>query len=232
MVRSTRRAGRSAAMANGRFSAGFQSRAFVTPLLAAFKLPSALLVFVVDLPQELLDALAAIDRLVVGEVEVGGEPQLQLDADLVAQVAARLLQGLAGVRALLVVAVHRPVDARLAQVGRHLDSGDGDQPDARVAHALGEELPEQLLDHLRHALGAVVGGHFSRSSSVSHPSSPSGCGSLPEPDDDSAPVRSCASKSGFCDQSEDISEYVSISISRLTISAMLPASRAHLSSTS
>src|SRR5205085_5338954 len=123
-----------------------------------------------------------------------------------------------------------PVHPRLAQIRGHLHTGDRHEPNPGIAHAARDQLAEKMLDHLRDALGPVVRGH-SRSSSFSQPGSRCS-GSSSSSRSGGSRDRSCASKSGFADQSPFISEYVSISISRLRISAMLPASRAHLSSTS
>src|SRR5213075_1478946 len=108
-----------------------------------------------------------------------------LGADLAAQEAAGVVETFRGVLALLGIAVDRPVDTRVAQIGRHLHAGDRHQPDPRIAHPAREDLAEQLLDHLRHALRPLVDAHGS---------------------------------SGLVRMSLCISEYVSISISRLTIS--------------
>src|SRR5262249_19700871 len=136
------------------------------------------------------------------------------------QKAARILEAFQSVLLLLGVAVDRPVDARLAQIGRHLHARDGHEPDPRIAHPPRKDFREQLL-HLRpDALRPIVGSH-SKSSSVRKPSSGSGSFSS-----------GVGSISGFWGNWIFISEMVSISISRFKISAMFPASRAHLSSTS
>src|SRR5437588_849526 len=181
----------------------WRTRLWITPRrTAGGRRPRAL--FVVHLTDELLDAFAAIDRLVVGEAQLRRDPQLELHADLVTEKPPGLVQAPPGMLALLGVAMHGPEHPRLAQVGRHLHPRDRYQPDAGVAHAAGEQLPEQLLDHLRHALGPVVAGH-SRSSSFSQPGSRSP-GSSSSSRSGGSRVRSCASKSGFWDQSAFISE--------------------------
>ena len=91
--------------------------------------------------------------------QLGRHPQLEMESDLAAEEAVGFLQPLRRLLALLGLAVHRPVDPRLAEVGRHLHAGDGDQPDARVAHAAGEELAEELLHQLPDALRPVVHAH-------------------------------------------------------------------------
>src|SRR5262245_47761036 len=103
MVSRMRLAPRSASTARGRFSAGFHCRGFFTPRFLAFTRTPArsrrtLLVFrairrafpparilFVDLAEQPLDAVPAVDRLVVGEVEIGDHPQAQGRAHFAAQ---------------------------------------------------------------------------------------------------------------------------------------------------
>src|SRR5438045_7858937 len=248
MVRRTRVALRSTSTARGRFSAGFHSRAFWTPRFLAFTTPPlasrcastslvlgdqwsrgiAPRILFVHLPQQLLDPVAPVDCLVVREAQLRDEAQPERRAHLPAQPASRRIDPARRLLAHVHLSVDGPVDPRLAQVGRHLHARDRHQPHARILQPAREELRQLLLHQLSHPLRPAVRRHgrsssrrYSRSaSSSSRRAAFSSAGS--------------GSRRGLSSTSPCSVEYVSISISRATISATPSAStsRTTLSSTS
>ncbi len=99
--------------------------------------------------EEGLDAHAAVDRLVVEELQLGRALGAHVGADALLKVAVGGAQArerlLAGLRA----AQHADEDPRMAQVGRRLDAGHRDEPDARILEGgdlLREHLAQGLID--------------------------------------------------------------------------------------
>ena len=66
---------------------------------------------------------------------------------------AALVRPAQRLRALRLVAEDAEEDARVAQVGRDLHAGDGDQADARILDLAQQELGDQLLQRLGDAVG-------------------------------------------------------------------------------
>ena len=87
-----------------------------------------------------LDAVVPLDALVVEELELRCPAQPQPPADLTAQERRRALERPRRLAPRLLVAERRVVDARVLQVGRHLDAGDGEEADARVVHLRAQQF--------------------------------------------------------------------------------------------
>jgi hypothetical protein len=94
----------------------------------------------VEVPKDLLDAIAALDRFVEKELQLGDAPEADPLPDLPAQKRGDTLEGAARFLARLLVAQGCVVDARLLQIGRDFDSGDGQEPDARILDDARQEI--------------------------------------------------------------------------------------------
>src|SRR5207237_6505515 len=81
----------------------------------------------------------ALDRRIVLEHQLGGSLQTQLVCDPRLEDGVRSLEAGERLRALALRAQHRHVHARVSEVRRRLDPGDGDEADPRVL-----ELPDPL----------------------------------------------------------------------------------------
>src|SRR6266540_3434031 len=108
---------------------------------------------------EFIDQLGHADpalyRRIVLEGQLWGsfEPQFTRDPRLQHRVSR--LQAGERLRALALRAEDGHEDARVPQVGRRLDSGHGDEPDARIlelSDSFGQHLPDRLVD-AAHSLG-------------------------------------------------------------------------------
>src|SRR5919204_1899847 len=97
----------------------------------------------------------ALDRRIVLERELRSAFQMQLASDARLQNGVRRLQGSDRLHSLPLRAEHRDEHARMAEIGRRLDAGDGDEADSWVLelpHSLRQDLPDRLVD-AAHALG-------------------------------------------------------------------------------
>ena len=96
-----------------------------------------------------LDAHAAVDRLVVEELELRRALDAHVGGHALLQAAVRGAQAGERVLALARPAQHADEDLGVAQVGRRLDAGHRDEPDARVLEGgdlLREHLAQGLVD--------------------------------------------------------------------------------------
>src|SRR6185369_367228 len=113
-------------------------------------------VFFPDVLQELLDALPAVDGLVVDEAQLGHEAQPQRLTQLPADESGGSLETRGGVGLGALVAVDRVVRRGLPQIGADLHSGECDEADARILETARGEAPQLLLDQLTHSLGTIM----------------------------------------------------------------------------
>src|SRR5256885_2052333 len=189
----------------------------------------------VNFPQQPFDAVSPVDGLVVCEVQLGQDAQPER-RELVAQVPPGRGKPLRRVLTDLVLSVHRPEDARLAQVGRHLHAGDGDETEPRILEAPREQLGEPLLEEMGDALGTIVRAHRPP------PSGPKSSSRRYSASASASSRAACSSDCGIGGGSSSIglsgrsciSEYVSSSLSRPTQAATpsISTSRTTLSRTS
>src|SRR5580765_2245845 len=120
-----------------------------------------------DAVEELLDPVLAGDRLVVEELEFGHALQPQPRTDLAPQEHRGAAQRLRAGGARLIVTERGVVDARVLEIGRDLDPGNGHEADARIvdlsrqhrrdfaANLIGDAVGSRTLSHLcrrEHAL--------------------------------------------------------------------------------
>src|SRR5262249_3498949 len=124
---------------------------------------------------ELIDQLRHADPTLDGGIVFEGELRRPLHPELARQPgledAVRRLEPVEGVLPALLGPEHAHVDARVAQVGRGLDPGDGDEADPRVlqlADGLGEHLADGLVD-TPHAAAHVAYSSGDRGRGVSRP---------------------------------------------------------------
>src|SRR5688572_9690116 len=116
----------------------------------------ALLVFVVQLAQDLLDAILMGHRFIELELQLRHAAQLQAVADMAAEEAGGALQRLRRLAAGRFVTQGRVVDARLLQVRRDLHAGQGDEADSRVVHFTpAQQFAQHLSDLVADAIGAM-----------------------------------------------------------------------------
>src|SRR5262245_3799410 len=88
---------------------------------------SALRIFLVQIAQDLLDAILIGDRFIESEFEFGHPPQAQLAADMPAEERRRTLERLRRLLARRSIAHRRVEHACLLKVGRDLDAGERDE---------------------------------------------------------------------------------------------------------
>src|SRR6266511_2920646 len=121
---------------------------------------------------QLGDADPALYRRIVLEGQLWGSFESQLARDPRLQHRVRRLQAGERLRALALRAEDGHEDARVPQVRRRLDSGHGDEADARVLElpdSFGQHLPDRLVD-AAHSLGhARYSSAWTRSSSSRSP---------------------------------------------------------------
>ena len=96
--------------------------------------------------QDLFDAVVLLDRLVEHPGELGHTFELQPAADVPPQERRGALQRPGRVLPRFRVADRGVEHARLLQVGRDLDVGDGEEADARVVDLAGEQFGELSPD--------------------------------------------------------------------------------------
>src|SRR5258705_2397078 len=119
----------------------------VTLGVGRWKLGVPLGVLLVDVAEDLFDAVLVGDRLVEPELDLGDAAELQPRAELTPEEAGRALQRARRLRAGLLIAEGRVEDARQLQVGRDLHARQRDEADARVVYfAPGEHFAEDVAD--------------------------------------------------------------------------------------
>src|SRR5919197_1814389 len=111
----------------------------------------------VQLVEELLDAILAGDRFVVDELQIRHAPQPQARSDLTAEEGSGALERAR--RALFGLcfgagrAERGVIHASVLKVGRHLDARDRDEPDAGVVHFAREQIPQLAANLIGDAIG-------------------------------------------------------------------------------
>src|SRR5438105_5925481 len=99
---------------------------------SGFDLGSALRVFLVEVAEDLLDAVLVLDRFVEAELELRDAAQTEPPADLAAEERRRALEGARGLLTRFRIAEGRVEDARDLQVRGDLHARQRDEADARV----------------------------------------------------------------------------------------------------
>ena len=111
-----------------------------------------------ELVEEVQKARPPLGRVVEPDVELRDAPDPQPAAQLVADIAHRLLQRAQRLVAIGLAADHAHPYLGVPEVRRRLDVGDRREPDARVRDLLGEQRPDLLAQELVDALGALAHG--------------------------------------------------------------------------
>src|SRR5688572_12679438 len=96
--------------------------------------------FRLDLLEDSLDPVLALDALVEEELQLRNAPEPQPAAELPPEERRRTLERALRLAPGPLVAHRGVVDARLLEVGRHLDVGDGQEADSRILHVACEQL--------------------------------------------------------------------------------------------
>jgi hypothetical protein len=107
--------------------------------------------------QDALDAVLALDVLVEEELKFGNASQAQPLADLPAQERLGPLERAAGLRPRLGIAERRVIDARVLQVRRDLDARDGDEAYSRIVDRARQKLRDVLTNCSPTRLGRCWG---------------------------------------------------------------------------
>ena len=106
-----------------------------------------LLLFLVQLADDLLNAILVPDRFVEVKLDFWNAPQLQPVAHAPPEKSGRALERLGGLPPGRVIAERRVIDARQLQIWRDLHPCQRDEADPRVVHsATGEQLAQLLPD--------------------------------------------------------------------------------------
>jgi hypothetical protein len=121
----------------------------------------ALRLFLVQVAQDLFDAVLVRDRFVESERELGNPAQPEDAADPPAQERRRAPERLLGLAPRFLVAEAGVEDARQLQVRRDLHARQRDEPDPWIVHrATAEQRAQLVADLLADAIGSVTLGHF------------------------------------------------------------------------
>ena len=111
-----------------------------------------------ELVEEVQKTRPPLGRVVEPDVELRDPPDPQPAAQLVADIAHRLLQRAQRLVAIGLAADHAHPYLGVPEIRRRLDVGDRREPDARVRELLGEQRPDLLAQELVDALGALAHG--------------------------------------------------------------------------
>src|SRR5688572_13687494 len=115
----------------------------------------------VQVAQDLLDAILVHDRLVEVELDLRHAAQPQPAADLPPEERCGPLERLFGLAPRLRIAERRVVDTGQLEVGRDLDARQGDEADAGVVDvAAGEHLAQFLANLIGDAIGTEAHRQF------------------------------------------------------------------------
>src|SRR5262245_59705751 len=115
--------------------------------------PFVLARIVVQLAQHLLDALAALERLVEVERERRAVAQAQVAEERPLHLAGGVPEGFERAVARLRVPQDADVDLRVAQVGADVHAGKGHEADPGVMDLAQQEARDLVPDQVRHPLG-------------------------------------------------------------------------------
>src|SRR5258705_2510446 len=138
----------------------FARRASAGKRVLGFAFGCALRVLLVDVAEDLFDAVLVGDRLVEPELDLRHAPELQPRADLAPEEAGRPLQRARRLGARLLVAEAGVEDARHLEVRGDLHARQRDEPDARVVDfAAGEHFAEDVADLFPDSVWPVALSH-------------------------------------------------------------------------
>src|SRR6185295_14031833 len=105
--------------------------------------------------QEIGDVLTVLRAAVELEGQLGRDAQMaQAPGDFGTQETLGVLERLDGRDALGFLAEDGDIDGRVAQVGGHVDRGDGREPDPRILDLAQEEVRELRAQDVPHPIGA------------------------------------------------------------------------------
>src|SRR5947207_10913675 len=106
--------------------------------------------------QDLFDAVLVLDRFVEPELDLGHPAQAQPAADLAAEKRRGAIERTRRLLPRLLIAERGVEDARDLQVGCHLHARQRDEADARVVDlASAEDLADDVADLFADAIGTV-----------------------------------------------------------------------------
>jgi len=104
--------------------------------------------------QQAFDVIAAIEALVVFEMELRDGPEMQTLAERPADEAGRAFQSLQRERALLLSSRAAEIYPGVAKVRADFDTGDGHEAQAGILEPLGEQAADLLVNLFGHTLDA------------------------------------------------------------------------------